>query len=107
MADTFRTIVVLAANRQAARDAISNAVDGEGNPEWWASQGPSCFLGYRTTLQGGTVPTHYLMSGDIPEGMAALFDAGGPAADLVVESTTDGWMDACARLGLYPVVESL
>lgn len=105
MADVFKTITVLAANRQAARDVISNAKDAQGNPQPWASQGPNCFLGKRTTLQGGTVPTHYLMSGDIPQGMADLFDVGGAGAIYALDFSSQAWMDVCARLGLYPVIE--
>lgn len=105
--DVFRTITVTAANVQAARDAISNATDAQGNPQPWASQGPYCFLGKRTTLQGGTVPTHYLMSGDIPEDMAALFAPGGAAEAITTDYSSEAWMDVCARLGLYPVVEEV
>lgn len=105
MADVFKTITCLAANRQACRDAISNAKDAQNNPQPWASQGPTCFLGKRTTLQGGTIATHYLMSGDIPQGMADLFAPGGSAASLVVDFSSQAWMDVAARLGLYPVIE--
>ena len=107
MSDVFRTITVTAANRQAARDAITNARDEFGNQQPWADQGQSCFLGKRTTVQGGTVPTHYLMSGLIPEGMALLFAPGGAAAAITTDYSEQGWMDVCTRMGLYAVVEEI
>lgn len=98
MPDVFRTIVCTASNRTACRNLISTI---------YPAQGPTCFLGKRTTLQGGTVATHHMMTGNIPPDMAALFDAGGSGAGLVVESSPDGWMAVDARLGLYPVVETI
>lgn len=91
MEDVFRTIVVTAANRTAARDAVLTLYPGE-NP----------FLGKYTNVQGSTITTHYMMSGDMPEDMATLFDAGGSAAALAVHcSGGQSPEQVCQLLGLY------
>lgn len=117
MDEIFKTIIATAANLQAARDAISNAKDGDGNSQPWASQGPNCFKGKRTNVQGGPVGTHYLMSGQIPEDMAALFAPAveesedtpavpaGPAAALAFDYSAETVEEVCDRLELYPVIE--